>query len=216
MCDNPHDTARLPPRLLPPAVRQQLSGDRGGAGCGGGSSTVEGCWEDSAAAAEGCYLHPNGAPSWELLRALRLGCATPAERKASAYLALSDRPVSAASERGAFEALRAACAAALAELPTTIEQDDAELAALRVSSTAAATPPAAAAEGAARQAAEQRQQRQAAERLCVAIQWRLCHKRILRQGVRLCDAVLAALPGAPPAAPDIGARIAAMQRQPRW
>lgn len=216
VCDNPHDTTRLPARLLPPAVQQQLSGNDGG-----------GHREGSVAAeAEGCYLHASGAPSWDLLRALRLGCATLVERKASAYLALDDRPVSAASERGAFQALRAACAAALAELPTTAEQDEAELAALRRSSAAAAAEQvsatagheqaASAAEGAARHAAEQRRQQQAAERLAVAIEWRLCHKRILQQGVALCDALLLVLPGAPPPAPDIGARIAAMQRRPRW
>lgn len=224
--DNSHDTAALPPRLLPPAVRLQLAGTGNGGEAATSSSSDE--YLD-AAAAEAAYLHAaSGAPSWDLLRALRLGCATVAERKAGAYLALSDHPISADSERAAFQALRGACEAALRELLTTVEQDEVQLAALR-STTAPAPPPvpapaaaAAAEEGeaaAGSQTLEEPQERQVAERMCVAVEWRLCHKRILRQGVALCDAVLASLPPLPQqaaAVADISARLIALQRKPRW
>ena len=209
---NPHDVAALPPRLLPPAVQQQLAGS----GADAAAADLPGCAaEDGAAAA---LLHASGAPSWQLLRALRLGCATPAERKASAYLALSDRPISAASEQEAFEALRAACQAALQELPTTIAQDEAELAAAAAGEPAAGAMPASgAAAGAAGQQQQQQQQQAGAERMRLAIEWRLCHKRILQRGAELCGAVLAALPAAASApAADVGSRIAALQRRPRW
>ncbi len=232
---NPHDVAALPPRLLPPAVQQQLAG--GSIGGGDSAAAAEALLEGSDGAESGALLHANGAPSWELLRALRLGCATPAERKTSAYLALSDQPISIDSERAAFEGLRAACEAALAELPTTIEQDERERQAvageLQVAAAAAALDSQAAREGqevasaaaasgqavaAEQQRQQQRRQQQAAlERLQLAIEWRLCHKRILTRCVMLCNAVLTALPPAAQApAADIGSRIAALRRQPRW
>ena len=236
--DNPHDVAPMPPRLLPAAVQQQLTSSGGGAGGGANSSGAEAADGQADGAELGALLHYNGAPSWELLRAMRLGCATAAERKSSAYLALADQPISAGSERAAFEALRAACHAALAELPTTIEQDKEEQLAAAAAFGAATVAAMAsqahvAGQGAAaaagsdyasdeqqqqqRQQQQAREQQAAAERLQVVITWRLCHKRILQRGVTLCSAVLDLLPFAarPPAA-DIGSRIAALQRQPRW
>ncbi|PRW59526.1 SET DOMAIN GROUP 40 [Chlorella sorokiniana] len=129
LSDNPHDVAALPPRLLPPAVQQQLAGSSSSSGIGGSGSAgaLDAADGEAEGAETGALLHANGAPSWELLRALRLGSATSAERKTSAYLALADQPISTGSERAAFEGLRAACEAALAELPTTIEQDEREI-----------------------------------------------------------------------------------------
>ena len=120
--ENPHDTALLPPQLLPAAVWQQLAGHAADNGSSQGSETGSDWLEGPAAAV--CYLHASGAPSWDLLRVLRLGCATSAERRSSSYLALQDRAISAGSERGTFEALKAACDAALAALPTTLQQDE--------------------------------------------------------------------------------------------
>ena len=244
---NPHDTAPLPPHLLPPAVQQQLAACGGGGGGSGGAAARPAA---AAAAGEGgAYLHASGAPSWELLRALRLGCASPAERKAGACRALADEPISAASERGGFDALRTACGAALAALPASIDQDEAKLAALR--RRAAGQPPDAQSqqqqqqEQAAEHGAEQQQpaqqpsnaaelQRRAqqalqqerwrAEKLALAVEWRLGYKRTLKQGIALCDAVLGILSfGNAPAARagraasgDITARLAALQRRPRW
>lgn len=96
-------------------------------------------------------MHANGAPSWELLRALRLWAATPEERRTRAYLALQDAPISAASESRALCALRAACTAVLGTLPTTAQQDE-DL---------------------------QRQEGEAALGECsrLAVEWRLGHKR---------------------------------------
>lgn len=202
--DNAHDTAELPSRTLPPAVRQQLGAAAGGES-GGGGDGEGGAGEWWEPPLEGAHLTAAGTPSWDLLRALRLGCASPAERKASAFLALSDRPISAASERAAWAALRAACVAAAAALPTSAEEDERELAAQRE---------------AAADATCGQQQQQAAQCMCVAIEWRLCHKRILQRGLEACDAVLAALgpPGAAAALTpaDLHARVAAMQRKPRW
>lgn len=201
LADNPHDTAALPPRLLPAAVRQQLGCNDGGGG-GGAAGSREG--EDTPGAA---YLHAtDGAPSWDLLRALRLACATPAARKAGAYLALSDRPISAASERAAFQALQGACRAALAELPTTAAQDERELASLDAGGAAGGKQPAG------------QDAAQAAERLhVVALEWRLCHKRVLGRGEALCDAVLAALPPAPNAGRALPANMASLAvSKPRW
>lgn len=103
---NPHDTAVLPLQLLPPEAASKLPGPE------------EEC----------CYIHANGTPAWELLRALRLAGATPAERRSTAYLALQDQPISEGSETRALGMLRDACAAALHALPTTAQQDEALLA----------------------------------------------------------------------------------------
>ncbi|KAL4458878.1 hypothetical protein ABPG75_013743 [Micractinium tetrahymenae] len=235
LAGNPHDTAPLPAHLLPPAVRQQLAGEGGGGGSGSwgdlGSEAGEG--EEHALLPE-AYLHAHGAPSWGLLCALRLACAAPAERKAGACRALEGQPVSAASERAAFAALLAACEAALAALPSSIKEDEQQLAQLH---KATAVRPADAQQGPApaqdvqQQGAQQEQlstqqaQQQAqwaAEKLAVSIEWRLCYKRTLQRGKDLCQAVLAALPpaGGCPAgitAPaDISQRLAALQRKPRW
>ena len=211
---NPPDTAALPPQLLPVAVRQQLAraaadSHAGNTGSSMGSGNDGDLQEGPAAAA--CYLHASGAPSWGLLRALRLGCATSAERRSSSYLALQDQAISAGSERGAFEGIKAACEAALAALPTTLQQDEQQLQQL-------------AQEQQQQQAARQQDacgsSQQAAERLAVALEWRLGYKRTLQRGIVLCDAVLATMPAAAGTAgvpaPGFAARLAAMQRKPRW
>jgi histone-lysine N-methyltransferase SETD3 len=205
---NPHDTALLPPCTLPAAVRQQLGlGDSGGGHGDGG-------------AAPDAYLHASGTPSWKLLRALRLGCASSAVRRTLACRALADRPVSAASEQAAFAALRQACQAALDAFPTSQEQDERQLAALSLPGAGAAARPEAACSAchagadAASQQQQRRQQQQHVERLCVVLQWRLEQKRILKRGVALCEAVLAAFGdgSSPPAA-----QLAAVRRAtPRW
>ena len=231
LASNPHDTAPLAPQLLPAAVQRQLAANGGGSSNGGMERAAE------AAA----YLHASGAPSWELLRALRMGCATSAERKTRAHLALADQPISASSERAAFVVLRKACGAALAALPTSIEQDEEQLAALQA---AAPGLPAAEQQPEAQQQQQQQLQQeqlgsagqqdaardglaqaqdgaavspQHLERMQVVVKWRLLHKRILQRGIALCDALLAALgtlPGAAP--PDVGPQVAALCRTPRW
>jgi hypothetical protein len=197
-------------------VQQQLAGAATDSRAGDVSislgSASDGDWQEEPGAAA-CYLHASGAPSWDLLRALRLGCATSAERRSSSYLALQDQAISPGSERGAFEGLKAACEAVLAALPTTLQQDEQQQQQL------------------AQQQQQQQQQaagqqdaggssQQAAERLAVALEWRLGYKRILQRGIALCDAVLATLPAAAGAvgvpAPGFAALLAAMQRKPRW
>lgn len=243
MADNPHDVAHLPAHLLPPAVRQQLAGESGSGSSSGHLGGAAGGGEGHAPLAE-AYLHACGAPSWGLLCALRLACAVPAERKAAACRALEGRPLSAASERATFAALLAACEGALAALPSSIEEDEGELARLQGAAAAApaapqpqAQPLAQGNEQLSRRCLEQEQEpakgespsqqeleraQWAAEKLCVALEWRLCYKRTLRRGVQLCQAVLAALPPAPNALPaaaaqaDISQRLAALQRKPRW
>lgn len=205
---NPHDTALLPPRVLPGAVQQQLGldGDR----CDGG-------------AAPRAYLHASGAPSWELLRALRLGCATPAERRTLAHRALDDRPVNCATERAAFAALRQACQATLDALPTTREQDDGHLAALSLPGAGATAPPhavcSACSPGAGGANEQQRprqrqQQQQHEERLRVVLQWRLEQKCILGRGVALCEAVMAALSAS--SSPPVPQLAAVRRAVPKW
>lgn len=49
--DNPHDRAKLPLKLLPSSLQGQV--------------TVDACW-----------LHPNGYPSWDLMKSLRLWAAS--------------------------------------------------------------------------------------------------------------------------------------------
>jgi hypothetical protein len=133
---NPHDVALLGAELFPEAARGALSG---------AAATV----------------HANGAPSWELLQALRLAGAAPAERRTKAHLALDGAPISASSERWALEALRGACRAALDALPTRADADAAELEAGALG-------------GCAR----------------VAVEWRLTHKRIIEDCAAQCSLAL--------------------------
>jgi histone-lysine N-methyltransferase SETD3 len=129
LAQNSHDTAPLPPRLFPQAVQQQLAsaGDANGPGSCAPMASATSSAGHEAESIGPAYLHANGAPSWQLLRALRLGCASLAERKARAHCALADQPISLDSERAAFEALRAACQAALAALPTSASVDERRL-----------------------------------------------------------------------------------------
>jgi hypothetical protein len=101
--ENPHETAALPPELLGPTCRR-----------------------DPPRAAD-CWLHWDGRPGWGLLRALRVGAATPEERRLRGHLALEGRPVAAAGDAACAAGVRAACAARLAALPTGVEEDEAEL-----------------------------------------------------------------------------------------
>ena len=70
--DNPHDTVFLPPALFSPVVKELSDRD--------------------------CYLHANGVPSWELMKALRLGCEHPRSRKAAAHLAAAGQLCSGEGE----------------------------------------------------------------------------------------------------------------------
>ena len=110
-------------------------------------------------------VHANGNPSWELLRALRLEGASASERREKACLALDGRMMSVASERAALTALREACAAALAALPTSLSEDEELLA-----------------DGDA-----------VVDCMRVALEWRAGYKRTLAAAVRICSAALGAL-----------------------
>lgn len=72
---NPHDFARLPPALFERAAGQELQ----------------------LAGAE-CYLHSNGAPSWQLMRALRLAFLPGHQRKSLGYKAFAGEPCSPQAE----------------------------------------------------------------------------------------------------------------------
>ena len=121
-----------------------------------------------------------------------------------AYLAVADQPLSAGSERAAFLALNAVCESAAAAWPTSISQDEQELATLQTS--LAETQP----------SSQSPDPKLHMERLSVCLEWRLQQKRILRRGVELCNAVLAALGAAPAPRPDIASQVAALCRTPRW
>ncbi len=104
----------------------------------------------------------DGAPSWRLLAALRLAAAPPALRKHHGHAAASGCMLDLASEAAAFSRLRKALAAALAALPTTVEEDAALLSV-----------------------------QPAGTRMQLALQWRLLHKRALQRALRAADARLA-------------------------
>lgn len=152
---NSHDTAALPLSALPPEAAAQLG------------------------AAGGCHVCAGGAPSWELLRALRLACASREERRRGAQLVLADGPLGAACERRAVGALRQACASALAGLPTSVAEDE-DLLLLGGGAAGAQLSPCAR----------------------VAVEWRLGHKRLLCQCIANCDSVLKGLHPGPAEAMD--------------
>jgi hypothetical protein len=140
--DNPHDVAPLPLSTLPTAAIEHLGPDPEGKS----------------------WVGVGGAPSWELLRALRLAGAAPTERRARAWLALDDRPIGAESEAWALSALGKACQLALEELPTTLEEDEGALREEGLSACGA-----------------------------VAIEWRVAHKRLLRRAIEGCQVALRTL-----------------------
>lgn len=155
--DNPHDAAPLCPSLLP--ALQAVGG--------GGSLSL---------AARDCWLHADGAPSWQLLAALRRAAATPEERAAKGHLALEGRPIAAAGDAAPARWLREAALAALAALPTTAEDDAAAL--LRVTGEIGA----AGTDGSS----------DSHERECIklAIEWRLAHKTILQRAAEAAGRAL--------------------------
>lgn len=103
---NPHDLAVLPSSCLPAAVVSALAADKRA-------------------------VHPNGMPTWDLLRELRLAAMSQAERRASGYLAACGERVSAANDAGALALLQDACRAAAQLLPTSLEHDEQLLQQLR-------------------------------------------------------------------------------------
>jgi hypothetical protein len=145
--DNPHDTAPLPPELFAPACRR-----------------------DPPRAAD-CWLHWDGRPGWQLLRALRANAATPGEWKARGHLALEGRAISREGDAKCAAWVRAACTHQLSALPTTAQEDEAELVRLRAAGAGtegagcAGTAP--------------------SECLQLAVAWRLGYKRLLERGARL-------------------------------
>jgi hypothetical protein len=99
-----------------------------------------------------------GAPGWRLLAALRLAAVPAALRRRHGHAAAAGASLSAASDAAAFARLRSAAADALASMGTTIEEDEAALAAQ--------------AEG---------------SRMQLALTWRLQHKRTLRAAVKAAE-----------------------------
>ena len=84
---NPYDTCMLPVACFPEPIQKHLPSQ------------------------EACFLHFDGTPSFELMRAVRLGVLQYAQRKKWAYLILDDRPVEDhACEAKALEALYQAVA----------------------------------------------------------------------------------------------------------
>ena len=100
----------------------------------------------------------DGAPSWRLLAALRLHAATPALRRKHGHTAAAGEMLDWASESAAYARLRRACAGALAELPSTADEDELELSRLA-----------------------------AGTRMHLAVTWRLQQKRALELGVRAAE-----------------------------
>ena len=68
LAENPWDTCRLPLARFPDSIQRHLT-------------------------EEACYLHADGSPSFDLMRAVRLGVLKDAERKRWAGIILDDRPV---------------------------------------------------------------------------------------------------------------------------
>lgn len=107
---------------------------------------------------EAAALHPCGIPKWSLLQALRLSAADPSDRRRSGHRAAAGQPITPAAEVAAMEQLHRLCSEALALLPTTLQSDEARLHAATAGSQ---------------------------ECLCLAIKWRISHKRILRMGMQV-------------------------------
>jgi hypothetical protein len=82
--DNPHDTALIPIDYFMPVVSQHLSQQ------------------------EDVYIHHDGSPSFQLIRALRMASMDSDSRKKYAFKVLNDEPVDAKSERDALSLLREA------------------------------------------------------------------------------------------------------------
>lgn len=72
---------------------------------------------------ESIHVTWDGNPSFELMRALRLGCLSSSERKQHAYKVLNDQSVDTATENEALKALSVACKTTLNAMATTLEQD---------------------------------------------------------------------------------------------
>ena len=82
--DNPHDTALIPIDYFSPSVSQHLSQQ------------------------QDVYIHHDGSPSFQLIRALRMASMNSYSRKKYAFKVLNDEPVNATSERDALSFLREA------------------------------------------------------------------------------------------------------------
>jgi hypothetical protein len=132
-----------------------------------------------------CWVHPNGQPSWQLLSALRLAAATPAEAKALGFKAHAGQPISLDSELLVLAALVGACRAHLAGLPTSAAEDEQLLTKADCNETRAAS--------------ERLQDStsggcrcNAAECEGLALSWRLAYKACLGECVHRCDEAAAA------------------------
>lgn len=130
--DNPHNTALIPIIHFSKSVQQHI-----------------GLEEDA-------YLHNNGYPSFQLMRALRMASLDARERKLYAFKVLNDDPVHPSSEILAFSMLVIAVQKTLEEGTTTMETD---LSLLNVPGID--------------------------ERMYAIIQWRLYHKNVLQRCLRL-------------------------------
>lgn len=118
----------------------------------------------------------------------------PAEADAHGHLARSGGPLSVQSEVAALRCLHAVCSEALAQLPTSLQQDEellAQLAAAQSSGTAAAAQDSQA-------AASQEQQEH--DCLAAAVEWRACYKRTLQWCQLACQRALDVLAGGDAAA----------------
>ncbi|KAF5830023.1 hypothetical protein DUNSADRAFT_15167 [Dunaliella salina] len=109
-----------------------------------------------------CFLHINGAPSWSLLQALRTAAATPHQRKTCAHKLAANERISREGDLRVLGWLLDACLLQLSSLPTSISEDQEVLDELR---------------------SEQKHE-QGPTCMELSIQWRLCYKRILMQGVQ--------------------------------
>jgi len=109
-----------------------------------------------------CFLHTNGAPSWPLLQALRTAAATPHQRKACAHKLAANERISRDGDLRVLGWLLDACLLQLSGLPTSISEDQEALNRIR----------------------SEQENEQGPTCMELSVQWRLCYKRTLMQGVQ--------------------------------
>jgi hypothetical protein len=97
--DNPNDTCLLPIGLFPELIQKHLA-----------------CQSE-------CFLHVDGNPSFDLIRAVRLGVLHDKERKKWAFLVLDDQPVNPESERRALDVISRVVHSRLSSV-TSLEDDE--------------------------------------------------------------------------------------------
>lgn len=128
----------------------------------------------------------------------RLAAASPADADARGHLARSGGPMSVQSEAAALCCLQAACSAALAQLPSSLRQDEELLVQLTARAQSSGTAVAQGVEAAGQAAAAQAQQEH--ECLAAAVEWRACYKRTLQRCEQACRRALDVLAGGEAAA----------------